>query len=252
MSKAQILAALNKRSDTIFTTLAVTGVLTTSVLTAQASFKAADILAREEQERFADGLEEMDVKEKLLLVWPHFIPAATTMGVTITSIFMLNKVGADRLAAMAAMYSVSEKNLTDYQNKVAEKMGEKKYQTIKDDIAQDRVRENPPEKSSVIYTANGNVLFMDSITGRYFESTIEDVRKSVNDINEQVLNQYYASLSEFYDLLGLPSTAISDDWGWNSDALLDVSFSTVLTDDNRPCIYLEYRTAPIRGFNRLV
>lgn len=252
MSKAKILSVLNENADLIFTTMAVSGVVTTSVLTAQASFKAADILAREEAARRREDEDEMEFKDKFRLVWPQYIPAASTMAVTITSIFMRNKVGNDRLAAMAAMYSVSEKTLTDYQNKVAEKLGEKKAQSVKDDIAQDKVNENPPTKSSIIYTANGNVLFMDSITGRYFESTIEEVRACVNTVNEQVLNQYYASLSEFYDLLGLPSTAISDDWGWNSDALLEVSFSTVLTDDQRPCIYLEYRTAPIKGYNRLV
>ena len=252
MSKAKLLSVLSERADVIFTTVAVTGVVTSSVLTARASFKAADILAREEAARVEEDQDEMELKDKFLLVWPYFIPAATTATTTIASIFMLNKVGADRLAAMAAMYSVSEKTLTDYQNKVAEKLGNKKAQSVKDDIAQDRVNENPPTKSSIIYTANGNVLFMDSITGRYFESTIEEVRSCVNTVNEQVLNQYYASLSEFYDLLGLQSTAISDDWGWNSDALLEVSFSTVLTEDNRPCVYLEYRTAPIKGYNRLV
>lgn len=252
MSKAKILSILNENADIIFTTMAVSGVVTTSVLTAQASFKAADILAREEAERRREDEDEMEMKDKVLLVWPQFIPAATTMAVTITSIFMRNKVGNERLAAMAAMYSVSEKTLTDYQAKVAEKLGDKTAQEVKDDIAQDRVRENPPAKSSIIYTNNGNVLFMDSISGRYFESTIEDVRKCVNDINEQVLNQYYASLSDFYDELGLAPTAMSDDWGWNTDALLEVTFSTVLTDDSRPCIYLEYRSAPIRGYNRLV
>lgn len=252
MSKAKILSLLNEQADTIFTTMAVTGVVTTSVLTAQASFKAADILAREEAERRREDEDEMEIKDKVLLVWPQFIPAATTMAVTITSIFMRNKVGNERLAAMAAMYSVSEKTLTDYQAKVAEKLGDKAAQEVKDDIAQDRVRENPPTKSSIIYTNHGNVLFMDSISGRYFESTIEDVRKCVNDVNEQVLNQYYASLSDFYDELGLAPTAMSDDWGWNTDALLEVTFSTVLTDDSRPCIYLEYRSAPIRGYNRLV
>ena len=213
MSKNKILSVLNERADTIFTTMAVSGVVTSSVLTARASFKAADILAREEAARLEEDQDEMELKDKLLLVWPQFIPAASTMAVTITSIFMLNKVGSDRLAAMAAMYSVSEKTLTEYQEKVVEKLGEKAAQEVKDDIAKDRVQETPPTKSSIIYTGNGDVLFMDSITGRYFESTIEEVRACVNTVNEQVLNQYYSSLSEFYDLLGLQPTAISDDWG---------------------------------------
>jgi len=66
-----------------------------------------------------------------------------------------------------------------------------------------------------------------------------------------VLNDFYASLSDFYDLIGLPTTSFSDEVGWNSDRLLELQFSTVLSDDGRPCISIDFRTVPIRDYYKV-
>jgi hypothetical protein len=61
----------------------------------------------------------------------------------------------------------------------------------------------------------------------------------------------YASLSEFYDRIGLPTTPYSEEVGWNSDHMMEIVFSTVLTEANQPCVVLEYLVSPIRGYARL-
>lgn len=254
VQKAQGFAS--KNSPAIMTGLAVAGVVGTVYFTATGTFKAAELI-EEERSRVAwetiedpEPVDDLEPVEKIRLVWKCYIPAAVTFSGTVAAIIFLNQIGARRAATATALYTITDKAFAEYKDKVVETIGEKKEQKIRDDIAQDRVKENPP--TEVVVAGSGDVLFYDTITGRYFNSTMEAVRKAQNDINYTVINNMYASLSEFYDAIGLSPTSFSEDCGWNADALMDISFSTVLSEDNRPCISIDYTIMPIKGYNRLV
>lgn len=245
--KAEKLIADN--STVILTAVAVTGTITTAVLAGRASFRAAEILDLENYNReLSDIPEPMDIREKVDLTWKLYVPAIGTGALTIACIVGANRIGTRRAAAMAAAYSLSEKAFVEYKDKVIEKMGETKEQKVRDAIAQDRVDASPVSSREVIITGGGDVLCYDSITGRYFESNVETLRKAQNDINHQIMSSMYATLHEFYNLIGLPSTLYSSEVGWNNDNLLELEFSTVLSEDGKPCLSVEYRTYPIRGY----
>jgi hypothetical protein len=70
-------------------------------------------------------------------------------------------------------------------------------------------------------------------------------------VNYQILNHFYASLSDFYGKVGLPSTSFSDEVGWNSDEILDLDISTTLSDDNRPCLSIDFKVVPVRDYFRV-
>ena len=97
----------------------------------------------------------------------------------------------------------------------------------------------------------GSVLCYEAYTGRYFLCDMETLRKAQNDINHQVLNDSYASLSDLYDLIGLPHNTNSDEVGWNSDKLLELQFSAVISEGGRPCISVDFAVAPVRHYYRL-
>ena len=88
-------------------------------------------------------------------------------------------------------------------------------------------------------------------TGRYFRSTMEEIKAAQNWINYQILQNNYASLSDFYDHVGLNRTAVSEEVGWNADELLEITFSTVMSEDNRPCLAFDYKVVPIRNYFRI-
>jgi len=242
-------------SPTILTTIGVTGSLTTAYLTGKASFKAALILAEETyNEELADNEEEftgLTFQRKLELTWRLYIPAASSAALTVFSIVSANRIGSRRTAALAAVYSLSEKALDEYKTKVVEKIGASKERKIRDEIAQDQVDKNPLSSREVIITGGGEVLCFDAYTGRYFYSDMEKLRKAQNDLNHQVLNSYYASLTDFYELIGLPRTSESDEVGWNSDEMLEIMYSTTLSEDGRPCISITFKVTPVRNFHRL-
>jgi hypothetical protein len=170
---------------------------------------------------------------------------------TVTAIILANRIGSRRTAAVAAAFSISEKTLSEYKEKVVERLGEKKAQEFRDSIAQDRINANPVGNQQVIVTGGGTVLCYDEYTGRYFYSDMETLKKAQNDTNYEIINSNYASLSDFYSRIGLSRTASSDDVGWDSDRLLELEFSTTMSDDQRPCISVGFLVGPTRGFHKV-
>lgn len=238
-------------SPTILAAVAVTGTVTTAYLAGRASFRAAEVLRADEERRAMTNQETATNRDRVQLLWKLYMPAVTTGTFTCAAIVGANRIGTRRAAAMAAAFSLSERALDEYKEKVVETLGKNKEQKVRDSIAQDRVTNKPPVDGQIIMTGGGEVLFMDSISGRYFVSDMESVKKAMNDVNYQINNDFYASLTDFYNKLGLAGTSISDDLGWNSEQLLDLTFSTTMSEDERPCIVVDFRVAPMRNYFRV-
>lgn len=242
-------------SPALLTTLGVTGAVTTAYLTGKAAFKAAEVLRQAEEDRNKQAWNNPDVfplepKEKVELTWKLFVPAVGTCVITVAAIIAANHISTRRVAAFASAYNLSEKAFDEYKKKVVDKIGAKKAQAVNDEIAQDRVNSKPPASKEIV-VLSGAVLCCDLQSMRYFHSDMETIRSAVNDTNAQVLNEMYASLSDFYERIGLTKTASSDNIGWNTDKLLEVEYSTALTDNNQPCITIGFRAEPVSGFYRL-
>jgi len=92
----------------------------------------------------------------------------------------------------------------------------------------------------VVVTGPGLTLCHESLTGRYFTSDMETLRKAMNDINAKLNTHDYATLDDFYYLVGLAQTSISGDLGWESDKQMDLIFTATLTPDGRPCLVIDY------------
>lgn len=250
-SMARVAQLAQNNSPAILTAVAVSGTVATAVLTGKASFKAAEILNVYRYDQDPNAELFIPKKEAVKLVWKEYIPAAAGLALTISSVVLINQIGTRRAAGLAAAFGVSEKAFSEYKDKVAETIGKQKEQKVRDDVAQDRVTKNPPPASQVFLSDESKVLCYESYTGRYFQSSMEDLKAAQNNLNYQVNNQYYASLSDFFDLIGLERTTLSDEVGWNSDELLEVSFSTTITEHQKPCLVLDFKVVPIRDYHRV-
>ena len=241
-------------SPFILTAIGTAGVITTAVLTAKATFKAAELIAAEEYVRVhgMQNAEPFTNKEKAQIVWRLYLPAVGSAVLTCGAIVGANQIGTRRSAAMAAAFSVSEKAFSEYREKVQEKFGEAKAKQVVDEVQQDRVnRDFNDGEREVIILGGGDQLCYDSWSGRFFKSDMETLKKAMNDLNHRIINDNYASLTDFYNLLGLDQIAESDEIGWNVDKLLDIHFTTTLTPDGKPAISMEYQVTPIRDYFRL-
>lgn len=225
----------------ILTGIGITGTIATAYLTGKASYEAAIII------------EDRDVrpepKEMVKLTWRLYVPAVTTGLLTVGAIFASNHVSSRRATAMATAYSLSERAFTEYREKIVEKLGEHKEREYREEVAQDRINRNPPNDAEVIITDGGEVLCYDSFSGRYFKSSMTDLKHAENEINHLILHQGYASVSDLYEIIGLPVTRYSEEVGWNIDYRLNMQFSTVLSPDGRPCISIDFDLHPHRKYS---
>lgn len=240
---------LTDNSPVLLTSVGVAGTIATAVLTGKATIEAEKILRDDAYTNHSNVFFEHDLRTRAELTWKLYIPPVVVGAGTVSAIILANRIGTRRAAAMAAAYTISEKAYTEYREKVVEKLGETKEQEVRDEIAQQRVNANPPN-NEIIIVDNGDVLFLESYTGRYFKSSMETVKKALNDTNYQMYSDMYASLGDFQQRIGLPRTALSEEVGWTVEDKIDIEFSATLTEDQRPCIVMNYIVAPVREYHR--
>lgn len=253
--------AMKKHSPEILTGIGIAGTITTTVMAVRATPKALKLLKEAEERYLAsstsyaskgdwvdnEGNQVQIFKpwEKVRIAWKCYIPAAITGGLSIACLIGASSVNVRRNAALATAYTLSESALKEYQEKVIETIGDKKEQAVRDAVAKDKIDQNPVTNREVIITERGNTLCYDVISGRYFKSDIDKLKKAENELNRQMRDGMYISLNEFYYEIGLNSTSIGDDLGWDIDnGYIDLNFSSQLADDGTPCLVINYQVAP--------
>lgn len=242
---------LSKHSPEILTGIGIAGMITTTVMAVKATPKALDILSEIKENRTDEDKKEI-AKEMVCKVAPVYLPATLTGCFSIACLIGASSVNARRNAALATAYTLSEGALREYQDKVIETIGEKKEKSIRDDIAKDKIANNPVTNNEIIVTSRGDTLCYDSISGRYFTSDMEKIRRIENELNKRLISEMYISLNELYYELGLRCTEQGNELGFNiDDGLIDFQFSAQIADDGRPCIVLGYRIAPRYGYGDL-
>lgn len=242
---------LNENSTTILTGVGVAGTVGTAYLTGRASFKAANLIALERHQIETVEEETFTTPAKVKLVWSLYLPPVGVGVFTITSIVMANKISSKQIAALTVASGISERAFQEYKAKVVEKLGDRQDRAVRDEIAQDRVTGQPVNSREIILAGTGEVLCYDMTTGRYFQSTVEEIKRAENKVNHDVLHYNSVSLSEFYDEIGLPPTSYTDQVGWNMDNPIEVTFSTTMSSDGRPCIAIDFVKQPITGYDKI-
>lgn len=245
--------SISKHSPEILTGIGIAGMVTTAVLAVKATPKALKII---------ESMEHIDSETKTVVTptkiecvkatWKCYIPAAVTGVTSVACLIGASSVNVRRNAALATAYSLSETALREYKEKVVETIGDKKEKVVREAIDKDHVEKNPVSKSEVIITEKGNTLCYDTLSGRYFKSDIDKIKKAVNELNRTMLNDMYVSLNEFYDELGLDNISLGYELGWNIDnGLIDIDFSSQLAEDGTPCVVISYNVAPKYNYSRL-
>jgi len=255
---------LDQHASTILTGMGVAGTVSTAVLTTRSTFKAVRIIdeaaakkVHDEQAEQMEGVvsivhyEGLTTVDKLRLVWPLYIPPAITGITTIMAIVSANRIDSKKIAALTVAAGVSDRTLMEYKTKLEEKLTARQYASVKDDIANDRVQATPvPSSGQVVIVGDGKVLCFDELTGRYFHSSAEEIRKAENRLNHMILNDAGASLEEFHDLLGLESTPYTSMVGWGPENMVEVEFHSVLKDD-KPVLAVNFNYPPTAAYMKL-
>jgi hypothetical protein len=262
-ARQRVQQLVQDNATTILTAGGVVGTVATAVLAGRAGYKAAELIILEEGARIAAAkdkaplgdpvpeIEPISKIDKVKLVGLHFAPPVLTGVATIGSIVMANRMSAQKAAALAAAYGVSQNQLQEYKAKVEEKLGINKADKLRTEIQQDRVNEKPPSSKDIVIIGAGEVLCFDSWSGRYFKSTVEAIRKAENAVSQEIAKNQNAPLSVFYDALDLKPVVMGDELGWNLGHQCSIHLDAVLAREQEPCMTIEFENYPIQDYQEV-
>lgn len=240
--------ALSNNAPEILIGFGLAGMLTSTIMAVKATPKAIDIIKEEE-----DYLNrELSTAEKVKLAWKPYVPAAIGYCASAALIVSANNVNSKRSAMFAGAYKLSEQTLNTYRDKVIETIGEEKEREISDKAVRERysttARTQPA--SEVIY-GTGQCLCHDPLSGRYFNADMDKIRRVENELNYRLMKENMVSLNEFYSELGLECTEMGFKYGWNiDDGLIEVRFTSIITDDNKLCLVVSFARNPRLDFDQ--
>lgn len=232
---------VSDNSPAILTALSAAGVVSTAVLSARAAVHSNNLLYVHEDN------PDFTVKEKIQHTWKYWVPPVLAAGLTITGIVCSNRISSKRAAAMASAYTVVETAFGHYKEEVLEVLGETKEQKVRDNVAQKRVQRDAPTDSQITIIGAGKVLCYETYSGRYFESNMEKIRAAENEMGYSLIHEGYADLNEWFHLIGLETTPMGDQLGWNVDRKFEIAISSVIAED-KPVMVVDYKTLPKADF----
>ena len=238
---------LTKYSPGILTGIGIAGMIGATFMAVKATPKALYLIETKKEET---EVEELAPVETIKTCWKCYIPATLTTVLSAACLVGASTVSAKRNAALATAYSISEAALREYQEKVVEVIGEKKEKAVRDAVAKNQIERDPVTKSEVvIIESNSNTLCYEPLSGRYFKSTIDKIKKAEIKLDRQMIQEMYVSLNDFYWEIGLDETDLGDKMGWNlSKGYMDLSFSSQLADDGTPCAVIVYGIPPVYDY----
>lgn len=236
--------AAAENSPVILTALAATGTLATAYLAAMGAFKSAKQITEAEKANEGDDNDySLNTREAFDLTWKNYIPTAVSAALTVAAIVGVNRSGERSAAAMAMAYKASEKAYKEYREAAVEKVGKTKEAAIHEEAMRRRVEDNPIESTTIVYTHKGDLLVYDVWNDRYFNHDPELIRRAVNEFNQKVIHENWATLNDFWDLLGINKSGGSEKVGWDTDKLMELR-EVYQTVNGNPCMTLDFYSGP--------
>lgn len=244
---------VNDNGPEILMGIGIAGMFTSTMLAVKATPKVYEMIKKENELRERIDCEtELTKKEIVQMSWKSYLPSAISFGVSAACLIGANSVKTKRNALLASAYTISERALLEYKDKVIEVVGDEKEREIRDAVSRDRIKKDPVDEGAIIFTGSGDVLCYEPVSGRYFKSDVNKIRKAENEMNHYIIQDMSYSFNMWCSDLGLPSNKVGNDIGWNvDDGMVELYFSSQLTDDQEPCLVINYSVDPHVGYGKI-
>ena len=243
---------LVKNAPTILTAVGTGGVVAALILTAKKAPEAKKELDKEKEIWDAIPDKENRVKadyifKRIRIGAKHYWVVIAVATGAIVCFWVANHISFKRLMSAITAAGLATKSKEELEAKIKELDGDKHLQKLKDEIDADRVRNNPPVEGQIIDTGYGMHLCYEPISGRYFYSNIERIKRAVIICRDYLQKDGYLALNDWFNELGLDTTL--QNLCWTADSIdeinnFDISFSSQLTPESVPVLVVQYDTSP--------
>ena len=245
-----------RNGGTILSCIGSVGVVATSVMAVKATPKALKQIEEAKEEKG----EDLTKLEIVKAAGATYIPAIA-MGVgTIACIFGANTLNKHQQASIISAYALVDKSFKEYKNKLKELYGEETHNNVINAIAIEKAEEMRIRNEYLCGECNLSMeasdseprLFYDIHSGRYFESTIEQVISAEYHLNRNYILRGYAYLNELYEFLGIEETDYGSVLGWAplDDGMYWIEFNhhKTMLDDGLEVYVIEMPFEPTYDF----
>lgn len=194
-------AGIRKNSPLLLTIGTVLGIGTVIVTTARASIKTKEELDAVKYDAMAHGDGTVDKKEVVKIVIKNCWPVAVSTGATVAMTIGNHKINVARINTATAAYEFYREAYDTYKSKVREKLGDADARVIEAETVKEKVTDIDP--TSIRNVGDGNVLFIEGITGQVFRSSVDYIRICEKRFNQQLKGEDWISFNEWLAILGL-------------------------------------------------
>ena len=237
LQKSQLF--IKRNSSTILTVMGGVGVVATTVLAVKATPKALERIEEATQEKG----EELTIFETVTVSFKPYVPTLLTGAATVACIFGANALNKQQQASLMSAYALVDTSFKEYKAKLKEIHGEEAHNDIINSIMIEKAEDINVTAANFCTTCDLSVeendgepkLFYDEHSGRYFETTIEQVMNAEYHLNRNYILRGYAYLNEFYEFLGLSETDYGSVLGWTptdeGEYWIDFNHRKTILDD---------------------
>lgn len=192
-------------------------------------------------------------KEKAVIYgkcfWKTAAITAVTAGCIVGGVILANR----QTKAAMLLYGTAATTLEQYKDAAKDVVGEKKERLIHDKAVTDKVRSDMlDDDDAYIDTGKGRHRCVDALTGQQFFSDIESIRRSINNLNAQLISTGSLCINDYLYELGLKEIkhSFASQIGWRYDSpygygrQIEAAFTSDLTPNGEPYIIVDVQTSP--------
>lgn len=240
-------------TSTLLSVIGAVGVIGTAVLAAKATPKAVELIKEDIWYNHDGDPITYAKKEAVKACWKVYIPAAGAAIGTLICIFGASALNRKQQATITSSYALLSETYRRYKQAAKDMYGEDADEKIEAQMADEQYISAggyslyDPDRDD----ASEKVLFYDSYSKRYFQSTVPAVLNAIYHLNRNLTLRGNASVNEFYGFLGIDPVDESENAVWDMEELvtggimwLDFDNHYTTMDDGMECCIISAAIDP--------
>lgn len=218
-------------SHRILTGLALLGVGASVALSVR-----ADRIMREWD---IDEFKQLTKEQRIKLYVRIYAPPAVAVLATGACIVGAHSISVKRESSLLLAYEGTRSMYDRYRASVQDRLGPEEKQ-----IAEKAASKAQPAPRETIVYGEGDCLFYDAYSGRYFKSTVNKIDRVVNELNYTLLREMCVSLNEFYAGIGLEGISLGDQLGWNEQRQIEIHYGAKVSEEGKAVVVVDFVVEP--------
>lgn len=220
-----------RNSHHILTGLALLGIGASVTLSVRAD--------RQMQEWDIDEFKRLTKEQRIKIYAKIYAPPAIAILATGACVLGAHSISVKRESSLLLAYEGTRQVYDRYRASVQDRLGPEERQ-----IAEKAASKAQPVPRETIVYGDGDVLFYDAYSGRYFKSTVNKIDRVVNELNYTLLREMCVSLNEFYAGIGLDGISLGDQLGWNEQRQIEVHYGAKVSEEGKAVVIVDFVVEP--------